>query len=258
MVDARSDLARRIPAVEGLLPEHIVSLPSDETDAVLVDRWSRLHALAAVTVIGRDAANPIAVYQVSVSRRHVELRYDVDADSWTIEDLGSRNGTMVDGVPLPSGKPRALSRGALLLIGEIGFVFVADRAAIPTAAPLGHTSTAQSLRRIGELRIWPPTQGGAGTAGNGDVSITLGSTQFALLRMLADRFSDADPWVRSIDLIAGLPWNTAHPEDNHVKQQVRRLRRALERLGLPDAIESRHGFGYRLRVKPVMESATAE
>ena len=81
----------------------------------------------------------------------------------------------------------------------------------------------------------------------------LGVTQFALVVLLAgryraDRGRDASVrgFVRAIDLIAELPWDTPHPGDNNVKQLVRRVRRSLVRVGLEDAIESRHGFGYRL------------
>lgn len=89
----------------------------------------------------------------------------------------------------------------------------------------------------------------------GDASTILGSIQFALLRLLASRAAaeveqpaELRGFVRNAELIAALPWNTPHPEDNHVKQQIRRLRRALQRIGAGDAIEARHGLGYRLRV----------
>jgi DNA-binding winged helix-turn-helix (wHTH) protein len=256
-----AELTRRIADVPGLLPEHVVGQPSDETDAVLVDAWGRVHALRAHTVIGRDASNAVAILQISVSRHHAELRYDVDDDRWTIADLRSRNGTHVDGEPVSAAAP--LADRQLIAIGDVGFVFVADRATLPTAPALPvYAATAQSVRRIGELRLSPATIEGAGVVHHGDAAISLGSTQFALLHLLATRYlesegenDDVRGFVRSIDLIANLPWNTRHPEDNHVKQQVRRVRRALERLGLPNAIESRQGFGYRLKIKPVFEPA---
>jgi DNA-binding winged helix-turn-helix (wHTH) protein len=58
--------------------------------------------------------------------------------------------------------------------------------------------------------------------------------------------------VRAIELLTDLPWNTASPDDNHLKQQIRRVRKALTRLGLDDVIEARHGFGYRLTVEPLL------
>ena len=93
---------------------------------------------------------------------------------------------------------------------------------------------------------------------NVDEELQLGATQFALLELLAERhLAERDQpqavrgFVRTIEIISQLPWDTAHPEDNHVKQLVRRVRRALERVGIEDAIESRHGFGYRLLVETI-------
>lgn len=253
------ELTKRIVDVPGLLPEHVVGQPSDETDAALVDAWGRVHALRAHTIVGRDPGCALAVLQISVSRQHAELRYDVDDDRWTIADLGSRNGTHVDGKPVTQRTP--LADKQLVAIGDVGFVFVVDRAALPATAPIVYAATAQSAKRVGELRLSAVTTEGNGFVSHGDLTIPLGSTQFALLRLLAERYAagagDGDEvrgFVRSIDLIANLPWNTPHPEDNHVKQQVRRVRRALERLGLPNAIESRHGFGYRLRTPAIFDA----
>src|SRR5882757_8893298 len=50
---------------------------------------------AAEVVIGRDASAPISVPEQAVSRQHARIAY---ADGrWSIADLGSRNGTLVDG-----------------------------------------------------------------------------------------------------------------------------------------------------------------
>jgi pSer/pThr/pTyr-binding forkhead associated (FHA) protein len=256
-----AELVARISPVAGLLPEHVVAAVSDETDAALIDQWSRAHSLRASCVIGRDATCPFAVLEASVSRRHAELHYDVDTDAWTIVDFGSRNGTLLDGEQLAPDRRKRLGDRQLIVVGDVGFVFVLDRATLPQSAPVAFNATAQSARRVGQLRLSPPTNEGAGLVGHGDATISLGSTQFALLRLLAERYlasrgesEELRGFVRSVELIANLPWNTAHPEDNHVKQQVRRVRRALERLGLPNAIESRHGFGYRLRVPPVLDA----
>jgi DNA-binding response OmpR family regulator len=57
-------------------------------------------------------------------------------------------------------------------------------------------------------------------------------------------------FVRSSELIASLSWDTTEPNENHVKQLVRRVRRALMKVAHGDLIESRHRFGYRLRAIP--------
>ncbi|MGY1630941.1 FHA domain-containing protein [Geodermatophilus sp. SYSU D01186] len=48
-------------------------------------------------VVGRDPRCDVHVTDERVSGMHLALRYD--ADGWALRDLGSRNGTWVDGVP---------------------------------------------------------------------------------------------------------------------------------------------------------------
>src|SRR5271170_439681 len=51
----------------------------------------------AELIIGRDLLNPICVPEQAVSRQHARIRSDAGGKRWTLTDLGSRNGTMVDG-----------------------------------------------------------------------------------------------------------------------------------------------------------------
>jgi transcriptional regulator with PAS, ATPase and Fis domain len=46
--------------------------------------------------IGRDVSNPVCVPEQAVSRQHARIAFD--GRRWILTDLGSRNGTMVDGV----------------------------------------------------------------------------------------------------------------------------------------------------------------
>ena len=50
---------------------------------------------AAALIIGRDASNPVCVPEQAVSRQHARISYR--GTRWILTDLGSRNGTMVDG-----------------------------------------------------------------------------------------------------------------------------------------------------------------
>ncbi|HEX6767232.1 MAG TPA: sigma 54-interacting transcriptional regulator [Polyangiaceae bacterium] len=52
----------------------------------------------SVTVIGRDAAADIVLPVTAVSRRHAEIRKEGGA--FVVKDLGSRNGTLVNGHPV--------------------------------------------------------------------------------------------------------------------------------------------------------------
>jgi pSer/pThr/pTyr-binding forkhead associated (FHA) protein/putative methionine-R-sulfoxide reductase with GAF domain len=84
----------------------------------LPDRPARVQTLRELTelVIGRDADCTVQVDDDRVSRRHAVLR---PADGgWRLEDLGSKNGTQVDGVEASGAVPLAtsawLSFGGLL------------------------------------------------------------------------------------------------------------------------------------------------
>ncbi len=51
-----------------------------------------------------------------VSQRHARLRGELGI--FTVEDMGSRNGTLVNGEPLEPGKPRKLSDGDTITVGR--------------------------------------------------------------------------------------------------------------------------------------------
>ena len=75
-------------------------------------------------VIGRDFECDIVLLHLSVSRRHARL---VLADNiLQIEDLGSTNGTAVDGDVVAAGAHRPLQAGAKLRIGDIELVLRYD------------------------------------------------------------------------------------------------------------------------------------
>ena len=72
-------------------------------------------------VIGRDVDQCDAVLShPTVSRRHARLL--IAANTLQIEDLGSTNGTEVDGTEARRGTPRALKAGTSLKLGEIEFL----------------------------------------------------------------------------------------------------------------------------------------
>lgn len=230
----------------------------------LVDQWGRPHALASKTLIGREPGTcGVAVLQGSISRRHAQIEHDADADEWTIRDLGSTNGTVVAGERIDGDQP--LIGPCEVFVGDVGFFFVDSDEPLSGPADASIKITARSpleesgLPRIA-MRLVEPTGGGGGLVELDGASVQLTATQFELIALLARRMLDeseqADAvrgFVRSSELAAQLPWDTPHPEDNHVKQLVRRVRRTLARAGVSDLIESRRRFGYRLRAIPTLD-----
>lgn len=70
--------------------------------------------------IGRDPANHLFISDKSLSRRHC-LIVGKNAEEFTLRDLGSRNGTLLNGVPVQEG---ALRHGDHISIGESVMVFL--------------------------------------------------------------------------------------------------------------------------------------
>lgn len=71
--------------------------------------------LRASNAIGRDAGNDISFPDEAASARHAKL--DVEDGEWWIEDLGSTNGTMVNGVRI--SKREKLRAGDEIGIGRV-------------------------------------------------------------------------------------------------------------------------------------------
>jgi hypothetical protein len=72
--------------------------------------------------VGRDAKATLSVPIEGLSRKHFALHRV--RNGWHIEDLGSRNGTLVSGIPLEAGKPRPLRTAEPVLAGGCSFVLV--------------------------------------------------------------------------------------------------------------------------------------
>jgi len=73
-------------------------------------------------VIGRDEAAKLRIPVASVSRSHCELTVD-DDEELSVKDLGSANGTWVNGKRV---KQQELSPGDLLAVGPVVFVVRID------------------------------------------------------------------------------------------------------------------------------------
>lgn len=73
--------------------------------------------------IGRDSANGITINDAEISRRHARLTFQ--GGKYVLEDLGSTNGTFVNGQRLAG--PRVLKPGEVVSFGEqIILVFEAN------------------------------------------------------------------------------------------------------------------------------------
>jgi hypothetical protein len=107
-----------------------------------------------VTMLGRDVTNDIPLGDAEISRQHARLTRT--PGGMVLEDLGSTNGTFVNGDRLAS--PRVLRSGDLLGLGEnvtLGFA-----AAVPEAA----ATVMSPARPAPPPRAAPPPAPSAGPA----------------------------------------------------------------------------------------------
>ena len=68
--------------------------------------------------IGRVESNVLVVFDAGVSRQHAVIRSD--GMGWRVADLGSRNGTLVNGVPVGE---ESLADGDLITVGSVSLRF---------------------------------------------------------------------------------------------------------------------------------------
>lgn len=73
------------------------------------------------TIVGRSAKSHVALKDASLSREHCRLTRR--EDGYYIEDLGSRNGTFVNGENIGSSSARKLQAGDMIEIGSVIIIF---------------------------------------------------------------------------------------------------------------------------------------
>ncbi|MGD8604856.1 MAG: FHA domain-containing protein, partial [Anaerolineales bacterium] len=69
--------------------------------------------------IGRASSNAVTIRSGKISRWHAEIH--LDAQGGTIMDLGSTNGTYLDGVRLVPKQHTPITDGAKIRFGDLGY-----------------------------------------------------------------------------------------------------------------------------------------
>jgi len=84
---------------------------------------SKIAIAAPTMVIGREISNDIPIVEPEVSRKHARLIQQ--DDGFMLEDLGSTNGTFINGVRISS--PQLLKAGDLITLGDsVSLLFIED------------------------------------------------------------------------------------------------------------------------------------
>ena len=114
--------------------------------ARLLCKWGEMTGsefpIGREATIGRSAANNIRLASSAVSGEHARIVFDEDAGRYRLEDLGSLNGTELDGTPVT--RPEPLGRAHVIDFGGAGeFLFLSAPSAAdepsgePSAKPDG-------------------------------------------------------------------------------------------------------------------------
>jgi hypothetical protein len=110
-----------------------------------------------LTTLGRDITNDIVINDPECSRHH--LRITRTAEGCTIEDLGSTNGTFVNGQRVSGSRP--LNNGDMIGLGEtvtLGYERVRPAGeAVPPTNPAGMPQAPQGQAGYGQP-VQPPQQ----------------------------------------------------------------------------------------------------
>jgi hypothetical protein len=256
--------AQAVAPCEGLIPDHVRStVVTTDAEAWLVDGFGAPHAVAEKTTIGRSHDGDLVVLAASVSREHAELRR-TDA-GWQVRDLGSRNGTFVDGARCQGRVP--LPGRAVLKVGDVAMWFLPDAVHEPVAAPAVETGSAgggivRFALQHGGAELC--AVGGSDAAAGGALLARAAATEawteralppleFQLLRTLCQKAAEeaASPaavrgCVATKQLARDLPFQSKYANEENVRQVVRRLRAALAELGADGLLAVMPGRGYYL------------
>lgn len=109
-------------------PEHA---PSPENPVVFLVKKvpGRPNPFGAGVTMGRAEHNDLVFPHASVSRFHAYFTPDPTLIArWNVIDAASRNGTLVDGVPIPPNAPASLGGATRINVGEMALTFLSPAA----------------------------------------------------------------------------------------------------------------------------------
>ncbi len=193
-----------------------------------------------VMTLGRGDECDVVVPERQISRVHMRIRRE--ATGYFLEDLGSKNGTFVNGRQAQSGASVLLQDGDEIQLALcVRMVFVGAEATLPLAGREEQPALSDGLRLDkAQRRVWIDDH---------ELEPPLSLAQYRLLELLCD----AGGRVVSREEVVAAVWPEAVEEgvsEQAIDALVRRLRDRLAELGQDhEYIVTVRGHGFRLALK---------
>ena len=193
-----------------------------------------------VMTLGRGDECDVVVPERQISRVHMRIRRE--ATGYFLEDLGSKNGTFVNGRQVQSGASVLLQDGDEIQLALcVRMVFVGAEATLPLAGREEQPTLSGGLRLDkAQRRVWIDDH---------ELEPPLSLAQYRLLELLCD----AGGRVVSREEVVAAVWPEAVEEgvsEQAIDALVRRLRDRLAELGQDhEYIVTVRGHGFRLALK---------
>jgi hypothetical protein len=185
-------------------------------------------------IIGRDPGCDVQIDERQISRQHAEITISVQ--NYTIRDLGSKNGTYLNGQPVTS-TPMELHNG-----DEVGIAlcakmtFVAEEATAPVVMTRDDIPGGIKMDMAAK-RVWVGTE---------EISPPLSLAQYKLLELLYENSGH----VVSRDIIVNTVWSDEEGEgvsEQAIDALARRLRERIAEIDPENKyVETVRGHGFRL------------
>jgi hypothetical protein len=123
---ARREMRQEVKVTAGGTPTraqrvvgHLVVLDKGSTQLKDGD----VYDIEEITTLGRELTSSVPIESGYVSAAHARIIFDSKDSALWVEDLGSRNGTYVDGVRMTTNGRIAVSPGSTLQVGDARFKF---------------------------------------------------------------------------------------------------------------------------------------
>lgn len=197
------------------------------------DGQSQVHEFEDEVRIGRAPDNDLVIAGDGVSRYHVLISRG--PGGFTVRDLGSKNGTLLNSVPLDGDAPVA-NRDVIALPG-VEMIFEADSSTVTMAMPFRPAATTSGMPSPVSL---DPERAEVRVRGQ---VLNLPPKEFRALELLLSRRGA----VVTKDELARHVWPEYNGDvsDYNIHQVVSRVRRAIEEdPARPALLLTRPGFGY--------------